>query len=114
MTRWGPMLALAATVVLGGCNQTSAPQPVPVQPSGVGVSPVTPSSFRLPGGEGCAGELARFRAVMDNDLSTGHTTASVHKRVTDEISGHDARCSAGDQAGALAGLRGTKTRFGYP
>ena len=41
-------------------------------------SPVTPPSFQMPGGSGCAGEIARYRAVQDNDLAMGHVAKSVY------------------------------------
>src|SRR3954471_4369179 len=59
-------LAAAALVAAAACTQTSAPPPAPA----ASVSAVTPSGFALPAGSGCAGEVSRYRAVMDNDLAT--------------------------------------------
>ena len=43
-------------------------------------SVVTPPDFRMPGGSGCAGEIARYRAVMENDDASGNVAQSVYAR----------------------------------
>ncbi|HRK24330.1 MAG TPA: hypothetical protein PLQ11_05180, partial [Beijerinckiaceae bacterium] len=72
------VLVLLVPLALGACNQTSAP-PAASAPAGTSSSGtptvssnVTPSGFRLPEGAGCSGSVNRFRALMDNDLATGH------------------------------------------
>ncbi len=67
----------------------------------------------MPSGSGCAGETARFQAVIDNDIATGHTTKGVHDRITAEIAAARSTCATGNEAGAIAQLNGTKARFGY-
>jgi hypothetical protein len=104
-------LPLAACQQTGGAGPEAAPAG---QPQGTGVSPVTPSTFRLPEGSGCSGEIARFRAVMDNDLATGHVNRSVYDRIIGELNGASSQCAAGNSGGALASLRATKSRHGYP
>ena len=52
--------------------------------------------------------------MIDNDLDTGHTTKSVHDRVSGEISRARSTCSAGNDAGAIGQLKATKAKFGYP
>jgi hypothetical protein len=109
--------ALAGLAVLGlaACQSTAsappAPQPVASAPQG---SYVTRPDFRLPEGAGCSGELARFRAVMDNDLATGHVNREVHGRVMADLRGPEAACAAGRAGEASAGLRAVKQRYGYP
>lgn len=101
---------LAATLGIAACT-SSGPPPAPSPqnaPTGV-----TPNTFVLPSGGGCAGEVARFQAVMDNDLATGHTTQGVHTRVSAEIATARATCAAGNEGGAISQLNGTKARFGY-
>lgn len=104
------LLAASAALVLAAC-QSTAPRPV-AQPA----SPtyVTQPGFRLPEGGGCAGDLARFRAVIDNDLATGHVNREVYGRVIADLGGPEAACAAGRAGEAAAGLRAVKSRYGYP
>lgn len=102
-------VAASLLLLLAACN-TAPPAPPPQ--AGV-VSNVTPSTFSMPGGSGCAGEAARFQAVMDNDLQTGNVAKSVHDRVTAEIAQARSACAAGDESGALARIAATKSKFGY-
>jgi hypothetical protein len=105
------LLAAALGLGLAAC-QTAASPPAPAPEQAA--AGVTPSTFRMPTGSGCAGEVDRFQAVMDNDLATGHTTRSVHSRVSAEIGRARASCSAGNDAAAVAQIRATRTKFGYP
>jgi hypothetical protein len=102
-------------VVLGACQSTSeAPPPAAtpkVEPRGVSV---TPSSFKLPEGTGCSGDVARFRAIMANDLETGHTTEKVYNEIEGEMKKAEALCASGNSGGASAYVRSTKSRYGYP
>lgn len=110
-----PALLLPALLLIAACNQSAAPQPSPArQAQPQSGSPVTPSDFRLPEGQGCAGDIARFRAVQDNDLATGHVNQSVYDRIRAEIDQAAALCAAGNDAAARAAVAGTKRRFGYP
>jgi hypothetical protein len=98
---------------LSACNQTGPPPAaVVVQPSSS--SFVTPAGFKLPEGQGCLGDIARFRAVQDNDLQTGHVNKSVYERIKVEVDQAAAQCSAGNDGGARSTLANTKKRFGYP
>lgn len=108
------LLVLAGALVLAACQSTSeAPAP---QPVAQGSSPqyVTRPDFRLPEGAGCSGEIARFRAVMDNDLATGHVTREVHGRVIADLRGPEATCAAGRSGEASSALTAVKRRYGYP
>ncbi len=100
----------AALLALGlsACNQTAAPATMAAAPSGV-----TARSFQMPTGGGCASDVAGFRAVMDNDLATGHVARSVHERVVREIDSAAAACSAGRGAEASRMITATKARYGY-
>lgn len=109
-----PILATAfAALLLSACQTSTVSTPPAPRPEQAAPG-VTPSTFRMPSGTGCSGEVERFQAVMDNDLATGHTTKSVHDRVSGEISRARSTCSAGNDAGAISQIRATKTRFGYP
>ena len=74
---------------------------------------VTPSSFSMPDGSGCKGEIARYRAVMSNDLAMGHVNQSVYNRVDREIAQAEAACAAGRDADAVRMINATKSRHGY-
>jgi hypothetical protein len=101
---------LALVLGLAAC-QSGGPPPAPL-PSNAPAG-VTPSTFSLPTGTGCSGEVERFQAVMDNDLNTGHTTKGVHARVSAEIAGARTTCSGGNEAGAISQINATKGKFGY-
>lgn len=103
--------AAALGISLAAC-QTAAPPPAPSPEQAA--AGVTPSTFHMPTGSGCAGEVDRFQAVMDNDLQTGHTTKGVHTRVSAEIDTARKSCAAGNQAGAISQIRATRAKFGYP
>ncbi len=91
---------------LAACNQTASTPPA-------ASASVTPSSFRMPEGSGCKGEVDRYRAVMSNDLAMGHVNQSVHTKVEREISQAEAACAAGRDAEAARMIQATKSRYGY-
>jgi hypothetical protein len=99
-------LSLAACDASATAPQAAAPAPATTE--------VTPDNFKMPGGEGCAGDIARYRAVMDNDLSMGHVVKSVYNQVEKEISEADAQCAAGHEAQARATIVASRKRHGYP
>lgn len=102
---------IAAALLLTACQTAGPPAAPPPEQAAVGV---TPNTFRMPAGSGCSGEVERFQAVIDNDLATGHTTKGVHERVSADISRARSTCAAGSDGAAVAQLRATKARFGYP
>jgi len=106
-------LAAAALVAAAACTQTAAPPPAPGASASASASGVTPSGFALPAGSGCAGEVSRYRAVMDNDLATGHVAKAVHARITAEIDQAASACGAGRDAESVRMIAATKARFGY-
>ncbi len=77
-------------------------------------SPVTPEDFQMPSGSGCAGKIARYRAVQENDYRSGNEAKSVYFQVKREIDAAEKVCSAGDQAKASAMIRASQVRHGYP
>lgn len=105
-------LPLAAPLFLGACQSTAEAPPAPKQePRGVSI---TPSNFKLPEGTGCSGDVARFRAIMANDLETGHTTKKVYDEIETEMKRAESLCASGNSGGASAHVRSTKSRYGYP
>jgi len=75
---------------------------------------VTPPGFNLPEGGSCAGEIARFRAIQENDIAMGHVAQSVYNRIKDEIAAAERECAAGRDAQAQAMIVASKKRHGYP
>ena len=87
-TRIFAIPALFCAFALAACN-SSAPPPAfsaPPQRVATGAPPgVTPSSFRLPEGAGCSGDIARWQAIQSNDLQTGHVNQTVYDQIQGEI-----------------------------
>jgi hypothetical protein len=110
------LAALVFCLALAACNQeAAAPAPqAAATPSGYATQAFTPEGFALPGGAGCQGDVARFRAVMSNDYKTGNVKPSVYRQISDDIDRADHLCASGDGAQASALIRSTKSRFGYP
>ena len=92
-------LAALAALPLAACNQSAA-----TAPGSAGVAP---------SGSGCEAEIARYRAVMSNDLATGHVNPSVYNRVDRELGQAEAACAAGREADAVRMVNATKARHGY-
>lgn len=114
MPRHAPILVAMLLPLLAACQSTApAPRAAAPQPEQRGVTS-TPSTFRLPEGAGCSGDIARFRAIQANDLETGHTTKTVYDMIEAEMKKAEALCASGQSGAASAHVRATKTRFGYP
>jgi len=107
MSRCAPILA---ALLLAACNSQPAPQVVPTGP----ISPVTPQGFKLPEGSGCAGAIARWRAIQDNDHATGHVNDGVYTTIQGELAEAESACAAGQDARAIGLVRSSKARHGYP
>jgi hypothetical protein len=108
-----PIFALAfAASLLAGCNDmAAAPQAAAPDP---GTSDVTPQTFQMPTGEGCSGDIARYRAIQDNDLAMGHVAKSVYNQIKKEIAEAETECVAGHDAQARASIIASRKRHGYP
>ena len=104
------ILAALLSCAVAACTGSGAP---PAPSMAAAPTGVTPNTFALPTGSGCSGEVARFQAVMDNDLATGHTTQGVHERVSAEIATARATCAGGNEGAAITQVNATKSRFGY-
>jgi len=96
---------LAAALALAACTQTSAPEPV--------APGLAPSTLAVPAGTGCAGDIARYEAVIENDFSTGNVNKSVHDRVAGELDKARAACNAGRDAEASRLVAASRSRHGY-
>lgn len=106
------LFASLACLMLAACNQT-APAPQATTPGSAPLG-VTPSTFSMPEGSGCAGEVARWKAIQDNDLATGHVTQPVHDQITREIASAQTACAAGRDAEARSLVAASRKRHGYP
>jgi hypothetical protein len=106
------LLTVLAALSLAACD-ASAPAPEAAAPAPA-TADVTPENFTMPTGEGCVGDVARYRAIMKNDLSMGHVAKSVYKQVEKEIDDADAQCAAGHEAQARATIVASRKRHGYP
>ena len=108
-----PAALFVALLCLPACNATApAPQASPTPSSGIPY--VTKPGFKLPEGAGCAGEVARYQAIMDNDLETGHVNKTVHETISSEIAGARSVCAAGKDGEARSLVIASRKRHGYP
>lgn len=107
------LMPFAAALALAACNQSSQQAAAPAQPSAV-PSNVTPSTFRMPEGSGCTGSVNRFRAIMDNDLATGHVNKTVYERIVQDINAAAQMCASGNDSGARSSISAIRSRNGYP
>jgi hypothetical protein len=76
-------------------------------------SAVTPPDFQMPAGSGCAGAIARYRAVQHNDYVSGNVAKSVYNQIQHEIAAAERLCAAGEEARASAMIRASEARHGY-
>jgi hypothetical protein len=103
------MAAFAASIG-AGCNAARPPQVAPPGPA----VPAPTAQALPPDGPGCAGAVARYRSVVDNDLAMGHVNTGVHAQISNEIAEAASACSSGQDGRALSLLRASKSRHGYP
>ena len=104
------VLLACASLALAACN-SAAPAPEAAAPASIDA---TPSNFQMPGGEGCVGDIARYRAIQDNDLAMGHVAQSVYNQIKKEIAVAETQCSDGHEAQARATIVASRKRHGYP
>jgi hypothetical protein len=107
------VLACVVALTLGGCN-ASSPPPTAAAPPTPGSLLVAPSDFRMPEGGGCAGDVARYRAVQDDDLAMGQIAKSVYDQIHGEIDAAAQECAASHDAQARAMVMASRKRHGYP
>ena len=61
----------------------------------------------------CAGALAEFEKVINNDVATGNLNKGVHRRIAAELTQVQSECVVGHDAEAMRRLGAVKHRFGY-
>jgi hypothetical protein len=106
------LFVILASAALTGCNSV-APTPSAAPPAPASIV-VTPPGFKLPEGGGCAGEIARYRAIQDNDLAMGSVNQSIYNQIHDEIGAAAKICAEGNDARARAMILSSRQRHGYP
>jgi hypothetical protein len=107
----GLLAACLTAAALAGCNANRQTQPV-IDPSGP--ARPAPANVQLPEGAGCSASVARYRSVIENDLSMGHVNQGVYNQIQGEISEAASACAAGQDARAVSLVRASKSRHGYP
>jgi hypothetical protein len=106
-----PFAIALAALLLAGCNTT---QPAATAPPVAASTDVTPSNFTMPAGSGCAGDIARYRAIQNNDLAMGNVAQSVYNQIKGEIAAAERVCAAGKDREASAMIMASRKRHGYP
>lgn len=106
------ILAALAALSLAGCNTVAPSAAVP--PPAPNSIVVAPSNFAMPQGSGCAGAIARYRAVQDDDLAMGQIAQSVYNQIHGETAAAAQACSAGRDGEAQAMILASRKRHGYP
>jgi hypothetical protein len=107
-----PAAAAFAALLLAGCN-ANAPAPAASAPAPASL-PFAPSSFQMPAGSGCGADIARYRAVTDDDLATGNLNQPVYRQIKGEIAAAEQTCAAGKDGEAQAMVVASRKRHGYP
>jgi len=106
------LLTAFAALLIAACHSSAAyPQAAAPAPGSIDVSP---QDFQMPSGEGCAGDIARYRAIQNNDLAMGHVAKSVYNQIKTEIAAAETQCSQGHDAEARAAILASRKRHGYP
>jgi hypothetical protein len=105
---------IVCTLALSACNSTKAPQQQVVAQEPSRARLVSDPNFKLPEGTGCSGNVNRFRAIIDNDLETGHTTKTTHTQMSAEVDRAAITCSSGNDTSARSIISSTRAKFGYP
>ncbi len=106
---------VAAVLALLGCVGVIPAPGQDTTPRGYAVQPFTPPpGFKLPDGNGCAGEIARWQAVQGNDYGGGNVSLKVYNRIQNEIDRASTLCETGQDAQARKLVVESRRRHGYP
>ena len=110
MTRLAFPLCLAIGAFgLAACNATDGDGMAPTPAAAT----APPSSFGLPPGAPCSGEIGRYDAVVKDDLRTGNVDQKVYDQIQRELARATAACGAGKGSEAHALVAASKSRHGY-
>ena len=75
---------------------------------------VSQQDLALPVGGNCTNEIARYRAIQEQDHQMGHVAVSVYNQIKKELAAAEVACSAGQDAKAKSMVNASKLRHGYP
>ena len=102
---------LCGLLLLAACNANAPPPQAAVPPA----SPAyAPSSFQMPTGSGCAGDVARWKAEQENERRAGQVGDGVYAQIQGEIAQADGACQAGRDGEARSMVAASKRKHGYP
>ena len=101
---------LAALLLAAGNASAAAQSDASVTGSLVLAQQDTP----LPEGGSCSGDIARYRAIQEQDIKMGHVAKSVYNRIKAEIDAAEVECNNGHEAHARAMIVASKKKHGYP
>jgi len=100
---------LFVSFLLAGCNASAIAGAD--APDSVGA--IQPSVQMAQEGS-CGADIARYRAIQEQDISMGHVAKSVYNKIKAEIAAAEEECNAGHEAHARAMILASKKRHGYP
>ena len=109
-TRLVVVASLCAVAMPLAATAQSATDPNP----NYATQPYTPQGFQLPDGGGCAGDIARWQAIQENDYRSGNIGLPVYHRIQNEIAQAEAACRSGRDTQAAALVRASRAKHGYP
>ena len=109
MTRIALSLVVFSTLGLAACDATDGAGMAPT----TNVAAASPSSFGLPPGAPCSGEIGRYDSVVRDDLRTGNVEQKVYDQIEKDVARAAAACSAGKGGEAHALITASKARHGY-
>ena len=104
-------LFLAAFLFTAGAASAASPQ---VDASATGSLIVAQQDTALPEGGSCVSDIARYRAIQEQDIKMGHVAKSVYNRIKAEIDAAEVECNNGHEAHARAMIVASKKKHGYP
>ena len=108
-----PVAALLfGLTALAACTTTDTPTTTAPE------TPANPNAkitqLDIPSGQECGTTLSQFKAVLDNDLRTGHVNRPVYDKAIGDLRPALAACKAGRNVEGIALTNATKRKFGYP
>ena len=109
-----PLVLRSALVLLTMASLSTAVRAQGSMPAGYGTRPYTPKDFHLPEGSGCAGDIARWKAIQSNDYASGNVNLKVYNQIQNEIDRASAVCQEGRDAEARKLVAASRARHGYP
>ena len=96
------MLFLTAAL-FAACNASAQPPEAAPAPAPASAT-VMAQNAPLPEGGSCTSDIARYRAIQEQDITMGHVAKSVYNKIKVEIAAAEAECNAGHEAHAIRHL----------